>query len=214
MCFKLLFFWKKKLKKCLQVHWWYQIHRDLRYACYIHSQSDVPIAVWMSSTCISNSIDRSQIVLVLLGLSFERHVHVSNSNITQQNIVLRFTKTWRFTSYASGLDAESRRYSDGFGSWVGCGTRKGSNASKVTIQGEIVVPKFFPRNGPRGWYSNCWISRATQVHISTLNFMMSHKEESRLPLQSFITTIPKIWSSALSTGIRSPNGLPTPTKKA
>ena len=42
------------------------------------------------------------------------------------------------------------------------GTRNGSSASKVTTQGEIVVAKFFARNGPSGWYSHCWMSRADQ----------------------------------------------------
>ena len=29
-----------------------------------------------------------------------------------------------------------------------------------TTQGEMVVPKFFPRKGPRGTYSHAWMSRA------------------------------------------------------
>ncbi len=40
--------------------------------------------------------------------------------------------------------------------------RYGASASRVTIQGEIVVAKFFARNGPSGWYSQAWMSRADQ----------------------------------------------------
>ncbi len=40
--------------------------------------------------------------------------------------------------------------------------RKGSRASSVTIQGEMDVAKFFARNGPNGWYSQLWMSRADQ----------------------------------------------------
>lgn len=42
----------------------------------------------------------------------------------------------------------------------GFGTTKGMRASMVTTHGEMVVPKLFPRNGPRGTYSHCWMSRA------------------------------------------------------
>jgi len=34
------------------------------------------------------------------------------------------------------------------------GTRKGVRASMGTTQGEMVVPKFLARNGPRGTYSH------------------------------------------------------------
>jgi len=39
-------------------------------------------------------------------------------------------------------------------------TMKGLKASTVTTQGEIVVPKFLPRNGPSGTYSHFCMSRA------------------------------------------------------
>ena len=42
------------------------------------------------------------------------------------------------------------------------GTRNGASASSVTTHGEIVVAKFFARNGPSGWYSHAWMSRADQ----------------------------------------------------
>lgn len=35
----------------------------------------------------------------------------------------------------------------------GLDSAKGKSASIGTTQGEIVVPKFFPRKGPRGTYS-------------------------------------------------------------
>ncbi len=40
--------------------------------------------------------------------------------------------------------------------------RNGASASGVMIQGEIVVQKFLARNGPSGWYSQAWMSRADQ----------------------------------------------------
>lgn len=43
----------------------------------------------------------------------------------------------------------------------GLGTAKGMRASMGTTHGEMVVPKLFPRNGPRGTYSHFWMSRAT-----------------------------------------------------
>lgn len=44
--------------------------------------------------------------------------------------------------------------------WIGLGSAKGNKASMGTTQGEMVVPKFFPRNGPKGTYSQAWMSRA------------------------------------------------------
>ncbi len=40
--------------------------------------------------------------------------------------------------------------------------RNGASASMVTIQGEMLVAKLLARNGPRGWYSHAWMSRADQ----------------------------------------------------
>ena len=42
------------------------------------------------------------------------------------------------------------------------GARKGSSAAIGVTQGEIEVAKFFARKGPRGWYSQDWMSRADQ----------------------------------------------------
>jgi hypothetical protein len=64
--------------------------------------------------------------------------------------------------------------------------RKGASASGRTIQGEILDPKFFPLNGPRGTYSHFWIS---------------------LALQSFKSTNPKICDAALEMGMGSPRVL-------
>ncbi len=38
----------------------------------------------------------------------------------------------------------------------GFGRANGISASIVTTQGEITVPRFFPRNGPSGTYSHFW----------------------------------------------------------
>jgi len=47
----------------------------------------------------------------------------------------------------------SFRYFKGSGSYFGNATLYGSKASKVTIQGEIVVAKFLALKGPKGTYS-------------------------------------------------------------
>ncbi len=73
------------------------------------------------------------------------------------------------------------------GGLANAGARNGSSASSVTTHGEIVVAKFFARNGPSGWYSQAWMSRADQ---------------------SFTRQKPKICSSARSIGTGSPSGLP------
>ena len=39
---------------------------------------------------------------------------------------------------------------------------KRSSASIVTTQGEMLVAKLLPRNGPSGWYSHACMSRADQ----------------------------------------------------
>ena len=61
----------------------------------------------------------------------------------------------------------------------------------MTTQGLIVVAKFFALNGPSGWYSHFWTSRADQ---------------------SFTMHRPKMWSSAAAIGIRRPIALPGPVK--
>src|SRR5690242_7198536 len=65
-------------------------------------------------------------------------------------------------------------------------TLNGSNASARTTHVLIVVPKFFALNGPRGTYSQAWMSRADQ---------------------SFIKTTPKRLSAALSIDIGVPCSL-------
>lgn len=45
--------------------------------------------------------------------------------------------------------------------------RNGSNASSVTIQGDMVVPKFLPLKGPSGVDSYCCMSLADQSFIMT-----------------------------------------------
>jgi len=60
----------------------------------------------------------------------------------------------------------------------------------VTTHGETDVAKLFARNGPSGWYSHVWMSRADQS----------------LTMQS-----PKMCSSAVSTETGSPRRFPLPT---
>lgn len=45
--------------------------------------------------------------------------------------------------------------------------RKGWSASRVTIQGEIVVRQFLPVNGPSGTYSHAWTSLIDQSFNKT-----------------------------------------------
>src|ERR1700722_1243372 len=71
------------------------------------------------------------------------------------------------------------------------GTRKGASACSVTIHGEIVVAKFFAKNGPKGWYSHACRSRADQS-------LSRHR--------------PKICDSASAIGIGRPRELPVPMK--
>ena len=66
-----------------------------------------------------------------------------------------------------------------------------SSASGVT-QAPIEVANDLPRNGPSGWYSHAWMSRA---------------------LQSLTSTTPKTWSRNAEAGTGSPSVLPTPTTK-
>ena len=63
--------------------------------------------------------------------------------------------------------------------------RNGASASGVTTHGEIVVAKFFARNGPSGWYSQAWMSRADQ---------------------SFSRQKPAMWSAASAIGDRRAQG--------
>ena len=62
----------------------------------------------------------------------------------------------------------------------------------VTTQGEMVEAKLLPRNGPSGWYSQAWMSRADQ---------------------SLNSTTPKICSRAFDSGTGLPCALPGPMTK-
>ncbi len=61
----------------------------------------------------------------------------------------------------------------------------------MTTQGETVVQKLLARNGPSGWYSQAWMSRADQS-------LSRQKPAIRLP------------ASAIATG--SPRALPGPSQ--
>ena len=68
------------------------------------------------------------------------------------------TSRWRSNPHGSSV----RRYAATGGTWVGGSTRCGASASKLTSQGDTDVAKLLPRNGPSGWYSYAWMSRADQ----------------------------------------------------
>ena len=77
------------------------------------------------------------------------------------------------TELPSGVSMPGVPVASGGGAWLwsrcrgeltcsGLGTAKGRRASMGTTHGEMVVPKLFPRNGPRGTYSHFWMSRAVR----------------------------------------------------
>lgn len=78
--------------------------------------------------------------------------------------------------------------------WCGPGTMKGSRASRVTTQGDIVVPKLFPKNGPKGTYSQAWISRAMRHKLRDANTLKAslhttpiiHQDDSEDVLSSTV----------------------------
>ena len=70
-----------------------------------------------------------------------------------------------------------------------CAVRNGANASGVTTQALMVVQKLLPRNGPSGWYSQPWMSRADQ---------------------SFSKQYPAMCSAACPIGMLVPGALPGP----
>src|SRR5262249_8520726 len=93
---------------------------------------------------------------------------------------------------ARGLVRRVEKIRQGRGSPAGrgaCAVRNGANASGATTHGEMVVKKLLPRNGPSGWYSHAWMSRADQ---------------------SFSRQKPAMWlaASAMATGV--PSSLPGP----
>jgi hypothetical protein len=54
----------------------------------------------------------------------------------------------------------------------------GLKASIVTIQGETVVPKLLPKNGPSGTYSHFWISRAKNGCQAEFEILVYHSSNS------------------------------------
>mmetsp|Transcript_4607 Transcript_4607/g.16489 ORF Transcript_4607/g.16489 Transcript_4607/m.16489 type:complete len:240 (+) Transcript_4607:253-972(+) len=136
-----------------------------------------PVTVWCASIC-SNDQYRF--------LTFERLI----------TVLALDEEPWH--AIVSGMSKEcleepSSRYGSTGGSCAMASHLKGSSAARVTIQGEMLVPKFFPLKGPKGTYSCFWMSRA---------------------VQSFIRVIPKMCLDAASIVIGSPRSLPWPTKKA
>lgn len=98
---------------------------------------------------------------------------------------------------------------------------KGSSASRETTQGEILVAKFLAVNGPRGTYSHAYTTNTQSILAfpPTIPIIIHHQKRhdsltwiSRAD-QSFMTTTPKMRSSAFSMGIGSPSGLGGPPKQ-
>lgn len=64
--------------------------------------------------------------------------------------------------------------------WIALDSAKGNSASMGTTHGEMVVPKFFPRKGPRGTYSHAWMSRAESKHTNLVHEYAAHDEDQQL----------------------------------
>ena len=76
-----------------------------------------------------------------------------------------------FSSTVSGMSnahGSSARYGSGAGSCGSPGTRRSVSSSSGTTHREIEVENDLPRNGPSGWYSHAWMSRADQSFTSTM----------------------------------------------
>lgn len=61
--------------------------------------------------------------------------------------------------------------------WMALGSAKGNSASMGTTHGEMEVPKFFPRKGPRGTYSQAWMSLAENEHNITAGYVSVHVDK-------------------------------------
>lgn len=99
--------------------------------------------------------------------------------------------TFKLTEISYVASPSSTRYDGTLR--MSCSILNGSNASRVTTHGLIVLAKFFALNAPKGRVSGICISRA---------------------LQSFSNTTPNICSSVFSTGTRSKCSVGTLIKNA
>src|SRR2546421_206108 len=70
----------------------------------------------------------------------------------------------------------ARKYGNGAGRCEGSGFRNGSSASSVTTPGEMLIAKFFAKNGPSGWYSQRWVFRAAQHRPDVVCVMIGRVE--------------------------------------
>lgn len=78
------------------------------------------------------------------------------------------------SSFISKLqDSVCCKYGKGVGSWGVLGTLKGSKASMVTIQGDMVVAKFFAPKGPKGMYSHFCMSLAANYYAVSRGVYLS-----------------------------------------
>src|SRR5215207_1219515 len=98
--------------------------------------------------------------------------------------------TARSSARPHGSPGARARGGSGGGSCTAPATRLPSRADSGVTQAAIEVANDFPRNGPSGWYSHAWMSRADQ---------------------SFTSTTPNTWSGASATGTGTPVSLGTPT---
>lgn len=78
----------------------------------------------------------------------------------KRNYIVHRTSKLIFHLLIGGNSLSRKESSDSVFTWTEFGSTKGISAAIGTIQGEMVVPKFFPRKGPRGTYSHAWMSLA------------------------------------------------------
>jgi hypothetical protein len=104
--------------------------------------------------------------------------------------------TWPFSLTSSARSKPvwpgADRYGSGSGSWGGGRTCAGASASSGTTQGETDVANDLARNGPSGWVSQAWMSRADQ---------------------SLTRNTPNTWSANSPVFTGTPGGEPVPTTK-
>src|SRR3984957_5056879 len=140
-----------------------------------------PLLAWWVSNCSAVQYkSRALLRLTRSGASPRSRIRADRSDTS---IERSMPAALALVRYGSGAGSPSGRTAGG--------TRNGTSASKVTIQGEIVVEKLLERNGPRGWYSQVCTSRADQ---------------------SLTRHTPKRCDSASPIGIGLPSVDPGPTK--
>mmetsp|Transcript_37344 Transcript_37344/g.51229 ORF Transcript_37344/g.51229 Transcript_37344/m.51229 type:complete len:227 (+) Transcript_37344:122-802(+) len=99
-----------------------------------------PLIVWCASCCASDQYMYFKLLRMMVSGADISAVCMSTSSLMSKACLLPGA-CFRYGS-GSGLSCE------------GVAVRNGSRAARGTTHGEMVVPKFLPRNGPRGTISH------------------------------------------------------------